>query len=198
MDFSDLVDAVVQETDREDLADSGIIQQSVQQATLEVHATEWFPKDLTTKVLTLPEPAALVAVNMSDNCPRFRSRFLIVAGYDIQGNQVMQSAEKQEPDTLFDPTTGLSRSDVYYIAGRNLNIRFRSAVPAILLSYYTNPIVMQMQYNSWIADEFPLPIIHKAAMRVARITKDQELHKVHASHYAEKLQLLHANYLFPL
>lgn len=58
---------------------------------------------------------------------------------------------------------GADRTDIFYVAGSNVQIRSSTSLQYILLGCYVNPDVTEAGYSSWIANDFPNAIIFEAA-----------------------------------
>lgn len=57
---------------------------------------------------------------------------------------------------------GINKTDIAYVAGRVLEIRAKVEFQFGLIGAYVFPIVTTSGFSSWIAEEYPWAIIHKA------------------------------------
>src|SRR5690606_1969255 len=59
------------------------------------------------------------------------------------------------------------KTDVFYMAGHNLQIRTSCPVKRILFGAYVHPTITPVEnYNSWIAREYPYAIVYEAARSI--------------------------------
>ena len=61
---------------------------------------------------------------------------------------------------------GADRTDIFYVAGMNVQIRSSTAFQYALIGVYLNPDVTEAGFNSWIANDYPNAIIFEAASLV--------------------------------
>lgn len=94
-----------------------------------------------------------------------------------------------EPEKVID-TYGDSRTDIYYVAGANIQIRSSDLLQFILVGIYTNPDITSTGFNSWIADDHPFAIIYEAAALVFKTIGYDEQAAIFRVLVAEQLQLL--------
>lgn len=129
-------------------------------STTAAHCLAFFPRDLETAVVKLPNASALTALNVPTLFPRLRSfeRVRVLdANYnplDLPKIDVIEVGEEYDvnyPSYLKD--------NVAYQAGSSFNIRCLGNSYGFLVQYYSLPFVTRSQYNSWIAQLMPDVII---------------------------------------
>lgn len=158
--FSDLTSDVMTITNRPDLIAETKL--AVKAATLKIHQSDYYYKDLFESGLTWDVAAYTQEVELNALFPRFRS-LKYVRRYDTSG-----SGESKEfydiltPGELLD-SYGRDRYNVAYMAGRNLNIKSYEQLSNALIGIYLNPVVTEDEYTSWIADDHPYAIVFEAA-----------------------------------
>lgn len=165
MKLSELLTAVVTKTKRPDLEDDILL--AVQEATLFLHQVDFFRRDLIEVPICYDTPTFSGRIDIGAECalPGFRkisywrkadrATRIPVAGKDGFFSQV-------EPDALLD-TFNEQKRNVYYLAGRYINWLSSSKDSLHLIGYWKNPKIGEGEYDSWIADYSPFPIIKYAA-----------------------------------
>lgn len=184
--FDDLisgVDGVYNITNRSDLVAETAL--AVRQATLRIHRSALFPRDVVEGLLPL---TALFnyQLDIATYFPRYR-QFSYLRPY-IQASSSPASflIEFMRPDAIFDEY-GTEKINIGYIAGNNLNIKLGPTSPtqqssvgaasydAFLYGYYANPVLSpNAAYESWIARENPGVIVLDAACLVFRMIGYEE------------------------
>lgn len=203
MNFQELVNAVVTDTNRPDMDSSqggdGQIQQAVIRATAYLHGIDYFLKDI--KEVTVQfDKLAYIQVLDTSVLPRYRA-----LSY-ARKNDPTLSTFQQNPtilpplmnnqgavnfkesmamftvvnvDKIFDIYGYESeRMNVMYQAGRNINFKSPSAFQNVLFAYYQYPVADSTNnganYQSWIAEEFPFAIISVAISNIFNNTGKQD------------------------
>jgi hypothetical protein len=100
------------------------------------------------------------------------------------------------PDDLID-IYNWEKTDVFYVAGTNLNIRSSTPLGNGQFGYYAFPILninSTPLYNSWIAQMFPYAIVYKAAgqifKKIGQAAAASAYNDPNTGSYIEQLQLL--------
>ena len=60
------------------------------------------------------------------------------------------------------------KSDIAYVAGRNLEIKASIPFTKAIVGCYVFPIVTESEYSSWVAIQYPWTIIHEACRLIFR------------------------------
>lgn len=168
MNFGELCQAVFVITGRPDLLAE--TQLAIQKATLKFHMVDFWKRDRFEKVLTFTSAAA-VQIDIAAQFERFR-KFRTLAPWDPVGLKVLPCEDRMtgelralkeiDPDALFD-AYGADKSDVFYMSGQSLNIRFSYGQSGLYAAWYKYPLVAPNNYNSWIADMYFPIIVEQAA-----------------------------------
>jgi hypothetical protein len=184
--FANLINDVYTLTNRPDrVAETAL---AVQGAILWAHHTDYYYKDLVEAPIEFQGLAYLQQVPLAQ-FPNFRSLKYIRKYYPGTGPN-NPPTQDQSPNNLpplygmyYDPGANLpdgrffkiitpeevldsyhvNKIDVAYIAGQTIQIRSGDYFQYCLCGYYAHPTVANSQTNSWIANEFPLAIVYKAA-----------------------------------
>lgn len=197
---TDLYDSVVADvitlTNRPDLADETAI--AVRTATISVHSSTNWPRDLQTALVKLPNASNITALDIQVLFPRLRGvsslRITDVNFDPINSDDA--NIEIVEMDDIYDPVYKQLRNNIAYVGGTTLNVRNYIAAYGYLVSYYSLPRVRRDDYTSWIAQLSPDAIVYQAASIVFSTNGNEEKAKSYGNMY-EKLLLpqLVANFL---
>jgi hypothetical protein len=178
MNLAQLQAAVITETNRPDLVAETL--QAVLDATLQVHTVENFYKDLQESQLVFDVATNYLQTIDTTTIPFFRNMSYIRKSASVltsyeQSNGLLPSSYTYPP-TRFDFLTridignaidiwGYEKVDVWYQAGRNINIKSSTPLQFALLGYhkYPNLDATGVNFSSWIADELPYVIVYQAA-----------------------------------
>jgi hypothetical protein len=174
--FVDIVASVVTVTNRPDLVAE--TQLAVRRATARLHGCEYFPRDLTTAVVSAAGYSGSIDVT-SAPISRYRAAKYLRESLATPTGQE-RYLTKIEPDSLVD-SYGRSQLNYWWEAGNVLNWSLGvslgsggTALSSLVLGYYQNPDVSIAGYdvagNSWIATTEPWCIIEEAAAKVLRLT----------------------------
>lgn len=152
---------VISLTNRPDLV--GETSLAIRAATLKAHHSDYFYKDLFETGIQFDFSLAQQSLEYKTVIPRWRAAAYL-RPYDAS---VSPGVPKKEltlitPDNIFD-SYAVTKEDVFYVAGLELQIRTLAAWQYFLLGCYVNPDVTATGYNSWIADEHPFAIVYEAA-----------------------------------
>lgn len=165
---TDLYDSIAQDvmtlTGRPDLADETAV--AIRTATTSVHSRAAFPRDLRSDLVKLPNASFQSQLDIQVLLPRFRgvSTIRIV---DTQFSPVESpEIEIVEPDDIYDPVYRSVRNNIAYVAGTSINIRTALAASGYMIEWYQMPATRREDYNSWIAQIQPDPIVYMAAALV--------------------------------
>jgi len=164
--FSDIVsgsEGVYTLTNRPDLVAETAL--AVRQATLAAHRSDYFRRDIQ-ELLISPGSANLFQLSISSLFANWRN-FAYIRPYDSVGAAPASFfLESMKPDAILDDYL-IEKTNVYYVAGDNLNIRLGANYDSFLVGYYSNPVLTpDASYESWIARQQPALIVIDAAKRI--------------------------------
>jgi hypothetical protein len=162
MDFGQLCADVMVLSGRPDLIND--TQLAVRTATLKFHMIDFWKRDLIEKSILLNASASQFQVDTLQ-LERFRKLKYIQPLSSDGLTPVDVKLKEVEPDNIFDQFSA-RKSDVYYLAGTNLNIKTANGYSGFIIGWYRYPLVMPSNYNSWIADFYPSIITEEAAGRL--------------------------------
>lgn len=167
--FAELVTDVYTITKREDLVNETAM--AIRAATLKAHQKDFYYKDLTELVVSFTDEAYLQSFESAATIARFRSLSYIrkIELDDTPSNFLTLI----EPSKIFD-NANVQKQDVYYAAGRLINIKSSSKIQKIIVGCYVHPIVLTGSFASWIADEYPFAIIYDAAATIFKTVGQDE------------------------
>lgn len=159
MTFDELVTEVQIITNRPDLV--ARTKSAVKAATLKAHKTDFYSKDL-------------YETGIEWDTAEFRQSFdYVTLISNFRAIKYLRRVEDENDDmgTFLDIITtdeildsyGTGKTDIAYIAGRVLEIRSSVEFSKALLGAYVLPIVREIDYASWVAEQFPFFIIYEAA-----------------------------------
>lgn len=163
MTFLELLTEVYNITGREDLVD--LTKTAVKAATLKAHQTDFYSKDIYENSYILAGGLEYTkSLDYISIIPNYRAlKYLRV--YDATTGEPAQFFTVITPEEVLDGW-GRTKTDVAYVAGRVLEIKSSIEFETVLLGAYVNPIVIEANYSSWVADLYPYAIIHEAARYV--------------------------------
>lgn len=160
--FAELETLVVAQTRRPEIP--AITKAAIKSATLRAHHTDFFPRDLQSgAVLYTPSTTAVYydVSNISSTLSRMRAlKFL--QGLDNATFTPVEKLEFREADDLYD-LDGCRRLSMYTLIGDTLRFYPQSATGRLEAFYYQNPVIAELTYTSWIADQYPDEIAMWAA-----------------------------------
>lgn len=191
--FAELLTDVYTLTNRPDLASETKL--AVRAATLKAHHSDYYYKDLKEIGVSFLSSETLQRLDYKDIEPLYRSlKYLRKCELDGTPAEFLELITTEQ--TL--DSYSVHREDVCYVAGLEIKIRSLDARQYYLMGCYVHPKVLEANYDSWIADEYPLAIIYEAAATVFKtIGFDEQVavyKKLVADEYAElKLNNIVAN-----
>lgn len=165
--FAELEELTVAQTRRPEI--SAVTKAAVRTAVLRAHHIDFFPRDLSTSVITYTPAASEFydVANLSTVIPHLRS---IKTLYGIEATTVkpVEQLEYREADDLYDGE-GDRRRHIYTMLGDTLRIYPDVQTGRVQAYAYVNPTVTESGFNSWIADLYPDDIaVWAAAVVFAR------------------------------
>jgi len=182
--FSELTSDVMVITNRPDLVAETKL--AVKQATLKMHQSDHYPKDLFESGITFQSPSNIQSVDYRTLVPRWRT-FKYLRKYS--------NGYPGEFFTLLTPEETLdryqiNRENICYVAGEQLEIRSNTADSYALIACYLHPDITENNFTSWIAVEHPYAIVYEAAAKVFKMLGQDEQHQAMRQEVAEQYMLL--------
>ena len=166
--LSELIADVYTITNRSDLVAETAL--AVKSATLKAHRLDFFSRDLYETAYVFPTSLNKQTLDYITQISNFRALSYIRFYYDT--NEVVTTidatgpfADIVTPQEILD-AYGYNRTNIAYVAGRNLEIRGSEAFTKILLGAYVFPIVTEVGFSSWVADLYPYVIVYEAARHI--------------------------------
>jgi hypothetical protein len=160
--LTDLMNNVYTLTNRPDYVSETML--AVQRATLKAHQRDFYSKDLFETGIQFPSADYYQTLEPKSINAAYRS-LKYLRKYDAVNSCPGKFLTNCGPLDLFDEY-GYSKTDIYYQAGIEVNIRMSTQEQFMLLGMYVHPVVTEAGYLSWIADEFPDAIVAEAAANV--------------------------------
>jgi hypothetical protein len=171
MTLEELLQEVYNLTDRPELV--ALSKTAIKSATLKGHMSDFYYRDIYEIGVQLSEPTYIYSFIPYDIISNFRAPAYIKRVAD-ENDEQGKAFDPITPDDVLDAYKCL-RSDVYYSAGRTLEIRSSVEFSKMLVGAYVLPIVTDEGFSSWIAELVPYYIIYEAAAKVFKaIGQDQE------------------------
>lgn len=172
MNFAELVAEVLVIVKRPDLQTR--IEQSVRAATLKMHQSDFFYKDLYETAVQFERADVIQNFLPTEIYPNFRKvKYIRYWAGGIDGAP-LQFLTPIQIENALDAYKQI-KDNVYYMAGQLLQVRTCPAVERVLFGAYLHPIITPAEsYKSWIADEYPYAIIYEAARAIFRSIGFQE------------------------
>lgn len=163
MNFSELVSEVMQRTARPDMTTQ--TESAVKAATLKAHNSGFYYNDLVELAVQFDAPRTIQTFDPSDVSSYYRRvKYMRIWNGDVDG-QAGEFLEHINTEAALDPY-GYLRLNVFYMAGKFLQIRTRVELDKILFGFYRYPDITDISFSSWIADEVPYAIIWEAARTI--------------------------------
>lgn len=194
MNFSELRDEVALLVRRPDLTDR--INSAIKAATLKVHHSDFYYKDLHEQSVEFTTPAYIQNFLPTDVFAQFRkAKYIRVWEGDAATGTFGRFFQFIQVENSRD-AYGCEKTDVFYQAGQLLQMRGRCQIDKILFGAYVHPVITpENEYCSWIAKEMPWTIIYEAARTIFRsIGRDQEAGEM-TQLFGEQLNLLKMSYI---
>lgn len=184
-DFNSIVADVYSLTNRADLVGETAI--AVKSATLKLHASENFFKDLFEVPIQFDVPGYLQQFTYRTIAPKYRA-LKYIRKLDSTGMTPLGFYNIITPEQIFD-SYHIERLDVAYVAGDVINIKSSTSDTYALFGCYVYPTVDTPEtYSSWIAIENPYAIVYEAAKAIATMLKND----IMASSFAETAAIFRA------
>lgn len=171
MNFAELISAVYSVTNRPDRSAETSL--AIQAATLKMHQTDFYAKDLHEVGVAFDVAAYLQQLDYKALLPRWRAPKYL-RKYDPTTDTGGTFMYPLTPEGVLDEY-GSEKTDIFYMAGAFMQIKSSTAIKDYLLGYYRHPDITPGGFNSWVAEECPFAIVFDAAATVFKaIGKDEE------------------------
>lgn len=164
MTLTELQDEVYTITKRPDLVAETLL--AVRQATLALHQSEFFWKDLQETGISFATTAYTQELEYRSILPQFRAIKYLRKSDSAGAVGVFFTVV--QPESVLD-LYGTDRTDVCYAAGASIEMKSSTQFQYCVLGYYANPIITSGGYDSWIAMDHPYAIILEAAEKVFKM-----------------------------
>lgn len=182
--LSEMIGDVYTITNRPDLISETAL--ALKQATLKMHQTDHYPKDIFETGITFPTPATIQSLDYRTMIPRWRTfKYLRKYNNGYPGEFFSLLTPEESLDRY-----QINRENICYVAGEQLEVRSNSADSHALLACYLHPDITDAGYSSWIAQEHPYAIIYEAASKVFKMIGQDELASSMKQEVAEQYMLL--------
>ena len=193
MTFQEIYDEIILITKRPDLVDR--TKQAIRAATLKAHQSDFYYKDLIEVSVQFTLPGYLQSFIPTEVVSAFRkAKYIRVWLGDVNGEPGKFLTPIQIENSL--DGYGCLKSDVYYMAGQNLQIRGTCPLDKVLFGCYQNPTVTpETSYNSWIAVEMPYVIVYEAARTIFKSMSYTEQANEYSQLVSEQFQELKLSYV---
>lgn len=193
--FADLEALVVGQTRRPEV--TAITQAAIRTATLRAHHTDFFSRDLATgTLLYTPSSAASFYdfADVSSTLARMRA-FQLLQSVDTITSVPSENLGYRELEDLYDSDNVL-RTSMYTMIGDTLRVYPVSATGKLNVYFYKNPVTTELNFSSWIANEYPDELaMWAAAIVFARTGFAEMANDFQRTHVAPFKELLISSHL---
>jgi hypothetical protein len=183
--FASLVADVMTLTNRPDLVNETNL--AVRAATLKAHRNDDYIKDFAEYSVAFSSADFFQTLDYKSVIPLWRKPRYI-RKYTTKGGPG-NFLTYLEPEKVVD-SYGDNRTDIFYVAGMNVQIRSSDSLQYILVGAYINPDVTPAAFNSWIADDHPFAIIYEATAILFKTIGFDEQVVTYRQMVAEQMQEL--------
>lgn len=171
MTLTELQNEVYAITNRPDLV--GRTQSAIRAATLKLHQSDFYYKDLFETGIVFSTAAYLQQLEYRTIIPNWRT-LKYIRKSDVNGADNLPFLEIVVPELVLD-SYHQNRNDVAYATGEVIQIRSSTKLQYIYLGCYVNPNITLTGYSSWIALDHPFAIVYEAAAQIFKqIGKTEE------------------------
>ena len=189
MTLTEMINAVATRTKRPDLEDDIFI--AIQEATLKVHLSDFFDKDLIELPFAYNPPLANGQVIQDSAFPNFRN-ICYWRKFDPSTKALGIYLTPVSPSNLIG-YFGEKKLDVYYVAGKVINWSSSCADAGHLVGYWRYPDVSRSNYDSWIARTYAFPIVNWAVSKIFRTVGQQDESRAAVADYADSFLIVQMN-----
>ena len=189
MTLTELQQEVYIITKRPDLVAETLL--AVRQATLALHQSDFFWKDIFETGISFTTSAYLQELAFRPIIPRFRAIKYIRKSDSFGATGAFFTIVT--PEAVLD-LYGTDRTDICYAAGESIEIKSSTQFQYALLGCYLNPNITPSGYASWVAEDHPYAIVLEAAEKVFKmIGKTEEFAAYKFLRDEEKQRLVLSN-----
>lgn len=158
--FASIVADVYALTNRDDMVTETNL--AVRSATLKAHHSDDYIFDLNEYSIAFSTEEYYQTLDFKALIPLWRKPRYI-RKYDNSGTGAPGVFfEYIVPEKVVDEFKA-DRTDIFYVAGANIQIRSSTSFQYALLGVYLNPDVTELGFSSWVANDYPNAIIFEAA-----------------------------------
>ena len=184
--FADIISDVYALTNRPDLVGETAV--AVKAATIKAHQSDDYIKDLFETAIQFSTSEYFQALDYKSVIPLWRKpRYLRI--YDATGATPGSFLTYVEPEKVVD-SFGANRTDIFYVAGAEVQIRTLAQQQYFLIGCYVNPDITTTGYRSWIADDHRYAIVYEAVATIFKTVGYDEQNAVYKAMVTEQIQLL--------
>ena len=158
MTLAELILEVYELTGRPDLI--AATKSAVKAATLKAHQSDYYSKDIYETGVEFDDAAYIQSLDYVSLISNFRTLKYIRRVEDASDTEGV-FFDIITPEEILD-TYGCSRTDIAYVAGRNLEMRSSAIFSKALMGAYVLPVVTDACFSSWVASMHPFAIIYEA------------------------------------
>ena len=163
---------------------------AVKAATLKAHTSDDYIYDFQENSIQFDAAGYFQSLDVKTVFPFWRkARYLRIYDNTQYGGGPGRILTYIEPEKVVDEFSA-NRTDIWYQAGSNLQIRTSTQAQYFLVGYYKNPDVTNNGYSSWIADNYPMAIVYEAAAIIFKTIGYDEQVVTYRGMVAEQMQLL--------
>ena len=166
MTLAQLITEVYAITKRPDLV--ALTTSAIKAATLKCHTADFMFKDLFEALIIFPTSSPYQIIDVVNDTPRFRN-LKYFRPFDNVNKVGGRFFELVHPQAVLD-SYSVEKVNIFYQAGRQINIKSAAAMNYGILGYYLYPDTTDTNFDSWIAREFPWAIIFEASAQVLKAT----------------------------
>lgn len=182
--LSELISDVYTVTNRPDLVAE--TKMAVKQATLKMHQTDHYPRDIFETGITFPTPALIQSLDYKTLIPRWRTFKYLRKYADGYPGEFFTLLTPEETLDRY----AINKENICYVAGEQLEIRSNTSDQFMLIACYLHPDITDTGFTSWIAQEYPYAIVYEAAAKVFKMIGQDEQHNAMRQEVAEQYMLL--------
>jgi len=189
-DFASLVADVISLTNHPELVGETAL--AVKSATLKMHSTDFYFKDLFETAIQYSEQDYIQVIEYRTLFPKYRS-LKYLRKFDAPTNTPGVFFDLVTPEEILDSYKA-QRSNVCYVAGSVIQVRSNTPDLYALIGVYLSPTVDSPEtYNSWIALEQPYAIVFEAAAMVYGLLENDKAKSAFLQEAADQISLLRMN-----
>lgn len=161
-------------------------EQMIQAATLRMHHSDFYDRDLQEDRLILSTDATVHQFDAPATFTRFRAmRYIRTFVAGVAG----EFLTRLDPEAIIDGY-GIYKENIWYVAGNNINLRSFVSISEVLCGWYVSPIIAVGTYSSWIATTVPHAIIFDACSLLFQMLNKQEVSRKFDNLVLEQLAMV--------